>query len=163
VQFLPQNITTISGSYNNAMVDMNGDYLDDIVSVSSDNILIHFQDTGGLFSVQNFPTTNATFQPSWSIAMGDINEDGYNDLLYGGGNGVTFMKSNGLGTGYIQSSGNQYVFSQRSNFVDINNDGHLDAFAQLFPLHLFGFNDRESLVQALSQGSTVQGHHQQSC
>ncbi|MFN4854764.1 MAG: FG-GAP-like repeat-containing protein [Bacteroidota bacterium] len=128
VQFLPQNITTISGSYKNAMVDMNGDYLDDIVSVSSDNIQIHFQDTGGLFSVQNFPTTNATFQPSWSIAMGDINEDGYNDLLYGGGNGVTFMKSNGLGTGYIQSSGNQYVFSQRSNFVDINNDGHLDAF-----------------------------------
>ena len=24
--------------------------------------------------------------------------------------------------------GNEYVFSQRSNFVDINNDGHLDAF-----------------------------------
>lgn len=128
IQFVPQNFTTINGAYKNAMVDMNGDYLDDIVAVSGNNIQIHFQDTGGLFTIQNFPTTSATFQPSWSIAMGDLNEDGYNDLLYGGGSGVTFMKSNGLGTGYIQSSGTQYVFSQRSNFVDMNNDGHLDAF-----------------------------------
>lgn len=128
IQFVPQNFTTINGAYQNAMVDMNGDYLDDIVAVSGNNIQIHFQDTGGLFTIQNFPTTSATNQPSWSIAMGDLNEDGYNDLLYGGGSGVTFMKSNGLGTGYIQSSGTQYVFSQRSNFVDMNNDGHLDAF-----------------------------------
>ena len=26
--------------------------------------------------------------------------------------------------GFTEISGNEYVFSQRSNFVDINNDGH---------------------------------------
>jgi hypothetical protein len=38
------------------------------------------------------------------------------------------MKANATGTGFTQTSGSQYVFSQRTNFVDINNDGHLDAF-----------------------------------
>ena len=38
------------------------------------------------------------------------------------------MKSNDTGTGFTQVTFPQYVFSQRSNFVDINNDGHLDAF-----------------------------------
>ena len=49
-------------------------------------------------------------------------------LLYGAGSGVTFMKANNTGTGFTQISTSEYVFSQRSNFVDINNDGHLDAF-----------------------------------
>ncbi len=61
------------------------------------------------------------------MAVGDIDANGYNDLLYGGNNGVTFMKSNNSGTGYTQISSSQFVFSQRSNFIDINNDGHLDA------------------------------------
>ena len=69
------------------------------------------------------------YNPSWSIAAGDITGNGYNDLLYGSGSGVTFMYANDEGTGYTQVSGPEYVFVQRSNFVDINNDGHLDAFA----------------------------------
>jgi len=38
------------------------------------------------------------------------------------------MKANSTGTGYTPISGPQSIFSQRSNFVDLNNDGHLDAF-----------------------------------
>jgi hypothetical protein len=49
--------------------------------------------------------------------------------MYGGGNGVTFMKSNEAGNGYDQNTFSEYVFCQRTNFVDINNDGHLDAFS----------------------------------
>lgn len=128
VAFTPINIATIAGTYKIAVADMNADYLDDIVSVSNNNIQVHFQGANGTFSNANFPTTNAQNEPSWSMAIGDYNADGYNDLLYGGGGGVTFMKSDGSGTGYTQSSGSEYVFSQRSNFIDINNDGHLDAF-----------------------------------
>ena len=62
------------------------------------------------------------------MSAGDIDGNGYNDLLYGGASGVTFMIANDTGTGFSQISGSEYVFSQRSNFVDINNDGHLDAF-----------------------------------
>ena len=116
-----------SGSYRLACVDMNGDNLDDLVSISSTNVNIREQTVGG-FTTKNIPTTAANYEPSWSLAAADYNKDGYTDLLYGAGNGVTFMRSNSTGTAFTEVSGPQDVFSQRSNFVDINQDGHLDAF-----------------------------------
>ena len=123
----------ISGTYDRALVDMNGDYLDDLVAISSTTIYINLQKVGG-FDVESKTTTTADFLPGWSLAAGDYNADGYNDLLYGGGDGVTFMRSNQTGASgfdsieFVEVSGSEDVFSQRSNFVDINNDGHLDAF-----------------------------------
>jgi ASPIC and UnbV/Secretion system C-terminal sorting domain/FG-GAP-like repeat len=129
ITYLNQGVTGLSSGYNTCIVDMNGDYLDDIVGVTSTNIKVHRQNVGGGFTIIDYPTTNADFMPTWSIAAGDYNRDGYNDLLYGAGNGLTFMKSNGAGTGYVEDSPGQYIFCQRTNFVDINNDGHLDAFS----------------------------------
>ena len=126
--FTAHTDTSITGSYKIAVVDMNGDYLDDIVSVTSTNIQVHQQNTSGPFTVNNYTTTSAQFIPGWSMAAGDLNEDGFNDLLYGSSSGVTFMLSTNGGTAYNEVSGPEYVFSQRSNMVDINNDGHLDAF-----------------------------------
>jgi len=63
------------------------------------------------------------------MAIGDIDKNGFNDMLYGSGSGVTFMKANATGTAYTEISGPEYVFCQRTNFVDINNDGNLDAFS----------------------------------
>jgi len=128
VTFTPNNSLSISGDYRIGVVDMNGDFLDDIVSVSANNIQILYQQVSGAFITANYPTTGVSFLPSWSLAAGDFDKNGFNDLLYGDGTGVTFMKANATGTGYTATSGTQYVFSQRSNFVDINNDGHLDAF-----------------------------------
>ena len=118
----------INSSYDLTVVDMNGDNLDDIVSASSTNVNIHYQLNTGGFNEVDIPTPSADFLPSWSMAAADFDKNGYTDLLYGAGNGVTFMKANNTGTGFTEISGSQYVFSQRSNFVDINNDGHLDAF-----------------------------------
>jgi hypothetical protein len=126
VTFTQQSISA-SGS-DRAIVDMNGDFLDDLVSISQSNINVNYQLATGGFNNVNISTTAATYQPSWSLAAGDWDANGYNDLLYGDGNGVTFMKANSTGTAYTQISGPENVFSQRSNFVDINNDGHLDAF-----------------------------------
>lgn len=128
INFTAQNVGTITGTHRICVVDMNGDYLDDIVTVSSTSIQIHYQQTSGGFTVTSIPTTAAQFLPTWSMAVGDYDKNGFNDLVYGGGNGVTIMRSNSTGTGFTQISGSQYVFSQRSNFVDINNDGHLDIF-----------------------------------
>ncbi|MFN7295261.1 MAG: CRTAC1 family protein, partial [Bacteroidota bacterium] len=127
ITFSPVSLSSVSGSVM-AAVDMNGDHLDDIVSVNATTIQIRKQNSNGTFTTSNYTTTTAQNTPSWSLAAGDLNEDGYNDLLYGGGSGVTFMISDSGGTGYTQVSGPEYVFSQRSNFVDMNNDGHLDAF-----------------------------------
>ncbi|WP_178987881.1 FG-GAP-like repeat-containing protein [Winogradskyella schleiferi] len=113
-----------------AVVDMNGDFLDDVVSIGNTNVNIFYQQAGGGLSATatNITTTSAANSPSWSLAAADFDRNGFTDLLYGGGSGVTFMKANASGTGFTQVSGSEYVFSQRSNFADINNDGHLDAF-----------------------------------
>ena len=116
------------GGYDLTVVDMNGDHLDDIVSASSNSVTVQYQLNTGGFSQVTIPTPNANFLPGWSMAAADYDRNGQTDLLYGSGSGVTFMKQNNDGTGFVQSSTSDYVFSQRSNFVDINNDGHLDAF-----------------------------------
>lgn len=115
------------------VVDMNGDTRDDIVSVSTTNIQVFYQQVDGSYLERNYPTSPANNSPSWSLAAADYNRDGFADLVYGGGNGVTFMRSVDNGSGidgvtYEEISFPQFVFSQRSNFVDINNDGNLDAF-----------------------------------
>ena len=111
-----------------AVVDMNGDHLDDVVSVATTNINILRQQAAGGFVPYNYTTTPADFPASWSLCAGDLDGNGYNDLQYGSGGGVTYMLANSDGTGYIEMSFPQYVFSQRGNMVDINNDGDLDAF-----------------------------------
>ncbi|PNQ75446.1 RNA-binding protein [Hanstruepera neustonica] len=125
VTFTTSNIP-VTGTFR-AVVDMNGDYLDDVVSITATNVNIHLQDGAGGFTETNITTSAADFTPGWSLAAGDYNADGFTDLLYGSGSGVTFMRSNGDFT-FTEVSGSEYVFSQRSNFADINNDGHLDAF-----------------------------------
>lgn len=128
VSFSSTGLSSINSQYNICVIDMNDDGMDDIVGVSSTNIRIHTQGAGGTFSFVDYPTTAAENMPSWSLAAGDYNRDGINDLMYGGGNGVTFMKST-EGGGFVQDSFEPYVFCQRTNFIDINNDGHLDAFS----------------------------------
>ena len=110
------------------IVDMNGDNLDDIISVSATKIQMFIQQEDGSFEEREVTTTNANNTASWSLAAADYDRNGFTDLLYGGGSGVTFMKANAEGTAFTEISGSEYVFSQRSNFVDINNDGHLDAY-----------------------------------
>ncbi|QHI37582.1 hypothetical protein IMCC3317_29620 [Kordia antarctica] len=129
----PANFTTSTISTvgtHKASVDMNGDFLDDVVSIGATNINIFYQQTvGGLSgTATDITTTTADFPPAWSLAAGDYDRNGFTDLLYGGQNGVTFMRANATGTGFTEISGPEYVFCQRSNFVDVNQDGHLDAF-----------------------------------
>ena len=85
------------------LVDMNSDGLDDIVSIQASNINIFIQKPEGGFEEVNFSTEQANHTPGWSMAAGDFDRNGYNDLLYGGGNGVTFMKANDDGAGFSES------------------------------------------------------------
>lgn len=127
VSFSPISVGS-SGTYQECVVDMDGDHLDDIVSVSNGTIQVLKQNPTTGFTTVNMPAPTTNFMPGWSIAAGDIDNNGKTDLLYGNGQGVCFMKQNDAGTGFTSMQTNNYVFSQRSNFVDLNNDGHLDAF-----------------------------------
>lgn len=120
-----------SGSYRLGFFDMNGDHLDDLVSVSSNNINIREQNSGGGLTTKDITTPIADWLPTWSLAAADYDRNGYTDLLYGSGDGVTFMRANSDGTNFTEISTDFSVldiFSQRSNFVDIDSDGNLDAF-----------------------------------
>jgi len=108
-------------------VDMNNDGLDDVVRVRNNGLSIDYQNAGGGFSHFLFPMNWQNF-PDWSIAAGDIDGNGYNDLLFGGGSRVSFVYANSSGSAYTEDFHSQYIFSQRSTFSDIDNDGDLDAF-----------------------------------
>lgn len=129
VQFTTVNIPTINSSYNMCVVDMNNDGLDDIVGVSNNILKIHYQETNGTFTPVTYNIAGTSKMPGWSLAAGDINKDGYNDLLFGAGNGITMWISGDNGTTYTSYNPGEYIFCQRTNFIDLNNDGHLDAFS----------------------------------
>jgi len=128
VSFTNQNglIENYSG-YQSIAVDMNGDYLDDFVRVSETGIGIDYQEPGGTFNsiFYGMPIQNV---PNWSVAAGDIDGNGYTDLVLGNGSRVSFLFANADGTGYLEQAHPEYIFSQRSNLIDIDNDGDLDAF-----------------------------------
>lgn len=130
VTFTTTAIGGVPTGNNICIADMNGDYLDDLVAViSTTQIAISYQQTNHTFITNTITVPNTVITPSWSIAAGDYDNNGYNDLIYGSGSGVTFLKANSTGTGYITDRKLQSYLVQRTNFVDINNDGKLDAFA----------------------------------
>lgn len=150
VTFTGNFFPAVSGEYKIAVADMNGDYLDDIVTVSAGQVQIHYQQTSGAYTNQTY-AVNITYLPSWSMAIGDIDKNGFNDLVLGAGSGVTFLYANSTGTGFSEVTGSEYVFSQRTNFVDINSDGHLDAFV---------CHDVDPNVYYINDGNGVLTYHQ---
>lgn len=129
IAFTPQSIN-VSNWYTYCVVDMNGDYLDDIVLPDNGSVTIHYQAANGSgFTSSTLAAPDTPYMPGWSMAAGDYNKDGYNDLLYGDSSGAAIMLTNGDGTAFdTKLESPAFVFSQRTNFVDINADGNLDAF-----------------------------------
>jgi hypothetical protein len=111
-----------------AVSDMNNDGLDDIVRLyMNDTIHIAFQQADGSFTETMYNNPRPAFAP-WSICVGDIDSDGYNDLVYGLNGLVQLFKSDQANTFNRTNVNPSYIFSQGSNFVDIDNDGDLDLF-----------------------------------
>jgi len=129
VQFSLQAVPTINSSYNICVVDVNNDHLDDIVGVTGNNLRIHYQNPDHTFTVTDIVISGAPKSPSWSMAAGDYNRDGYADFILGSGNGLSVLRSGNNGTSYSAITPGEFIFCQRTNFVDINNDGNLDVFS----------------------------------
>ncbi len=125
--FSPTTVVT-SGHTVYGAVDMNGDFLDDVVAVATSSVNVNRQLAAGGFSPVTIATPAADHPASWSVSVGDIDNNGLNDLQYGNGSGVTYMLQDATGTSFTEQSFPEYVFSQRGNMVDINSDGHLDGF-----------------------------------
>jgi len=109
-------------------VDVDGDGLDDYVRISSNGIGIDYQQPDGTFN-SVWRGMNIQNDPNWSVAAGDLNEDGYMDFVLGNGQRVSFLYATNNGANYMEdASNNDYIFSQRSTIADIDLDGDLDAF-----------------------------------
>lgn len=109
-------------------IDMNADYLDDIVSPGGQNLSIAYQQADGSFEVVTHAISGDVYtDPYWSLCGGDLDGNGFNDLLYAGG-AASFIWADATGSSYSETGDENYIFCQRSNLVDINNDGNLDAF-----------------------------------
>ena len=121
------NLASAFTPYSDCALDMNGDLLDDIVRIGNKGIYIDFQQPDGTFAQQffNMPVQSP---PSWSICAGDLDNNGFNDLLFADSATVSFVKAGNDGSFYTETVMPGNIFSQRSTLADINNDGWLDGF-----------------------------------
>lgn len=160
ITYTDQSIATINSNYNICIADMNGDYKDDIVGVSNNNLRVHSQTTPGNFTVNDFSITGTSKMPSWSMAAGDYNRDGLNDLVLGSGDGLTVWTSSGTPSNYTSASYSNftpgdYIFCQRTNFADLNNDGNLDVFScHDIDANVYYLNDVSNNLTYYQSGNT---------
>jgi hypothetical protein len=114
-------------------------------------VTVHQQGPNGALSPIVRQTPLADNMPGWSFCAGDLNNDGFTDMMYGGGGGTTFMLSDANGVGFTEISPPQFIFCQRTNLVDLNNDGDLDAFS---------CHDIDANVYFLNDGAGSLNYHQ---
>jgi hypothetical protein len=113
-----------------AVCDMNNDGKDDIVRASQNvTMFIDYQQApNALFTEQSF--SNYLDDP-WAMCVGDVNNDMYNDVMWGGGSVYVYLwnGSQYVGGNATTAAGQNYIFVQGTNFADVNNDGNLDVFS----------------------------------
>ena len=114
-----------------AVVDVNNDGYDDIVKMDNNRyVRIEYQQPNGSFVyayIGDFGTNSC-----WGMSVGDVDHNGYKDVLYLGGSSTLLMKLDNTGTGMLGgviSLPNGSIFCQNGNFMDANNDGWEDIFA----------------------------------
>jgi len=119
--------STFSGSPL-AAVDVNGDYLDDIIFLERGvELNIGLQDPfTGLFKKEFLGIVNP--EPQWSMAVADIDKNGLRDIVVAG-------PYDDISVFYQEKDSFRRVnhiipiiYSQSMNLVDIDNDGWLDLF-----------------------------------
>lgn len=110
-----------------AVVDMDGDLTDDLVILDKGKVLKWIKSDGTSFGLTLQDTLIITNAREWSMAAGDLNNDGITEILTAGEAGpvqIITLKDGSLSKSSVQSG----VYAQASNTIDINNDGWLDYF-----------------------------------
>lgn len=132
ISFTDQSILLPAQSYNGvamAVLDMNGDKMDDIVHLDNSKILmIEYQQADGSFS--NVTVGSVSGNNQWSLCAADIDGNGVADVLCGGNfDGVHIAMADATGSSFSLSDlPDDALFLQGSCFADFNNDGSIDAF-----------------------------------
>jgi hypothetical protein len=111
------------------VVDINNDGLDDICQMQDNGeIRIEYQQVGGAFTYQYIGTFGAS--GSWAMCAGDVDKNGYKDIISGYGSSLKLMKIDASGMmGSVITLPNSGFFVQNMNFMDVDGDTWLDIFA----------------------------------
>ncbi|HRI58085.1 MAG TPA: FG-GAP-like repeat-containing protein [Saprospiraceae bacterium] len=114
-----------------AVLDMNGDGLDDIVRMDMGiKLAIEYQTAPDQLFTHYSLGEIPNFGSQWGICAADVDNNGFPDVLTGGGyDDIKVAMANADGSSYnIEILNEPGTFVQGVNFADINNDGWLDAF-----------------------------------
>lgn len=115
-----------------AVLDMNGDGLDDIVRMNQGHQLAVEYQTLPNQPFTHFPVGNVSNESQWGMCAADVDNNGFCDVLTGGDyDGIKIVKSGPDGSFFDiigLDDSDPGTFVQGVNFADINNDGWLDAF-----------------------------------
>jgi hypothetical protein len=122
--------TAVHGGNSIAVCDMNNDGKDDIVRAANGNAaqMIDYQAAANdTFTESLFA---GTIGDPWALCVGDYDNNGFNDVMWGDYGSIRMMQADATGSSYTSTeiSDTNFIFVQGCNFFDINNDGDLDAF-----------------------------------
>ena len=122
--------SNLYGTHPISVADINGDGYDDLVVL--DDFKLFIQDPSGA-EFEEIDLDYSDGGAAWGICTGDINNDGYSDVLYGGYfNGLSIVSHSPFIDLYFKTNHDEddfMVFLQGVNFADLDNDGNLDIFA----------------------------------
>ncbi len=109
--------------------DMNGDFKDDIVRSDNTTMYIETQTTPNATFTEQSHTYNLS--SPWGMCVADVNNDGYNDAMFGDNGSARLLTWNGsgyTGSNVTTLAGATSIFVQGCNFFDIDNDHFIDMF-----------------------------------
>ncbi len=110
-----------------AMMDINGDLVDDLLILDRGNIARWVQSSGKNFGLSLIDSEQTSGVKEWSLTAGDFDNSGKIDfLIIGNRNGLKRIKTSDSRLSSQRSILD--IYAQASNTVDVNNDGFLDYY-----------------------------------
>ena len=120
--------TRVSSGSPLAVVDVNGDHLDDIVHLENGRKLyVNYQDPESGDFIRS-EVLHSYREAQWSVVVADFDRNGWRDILVGGAyeNFFVYFQDNGVFT--KDTLDGREIYAQATNAIDINNDGWTDIF-----------------------------------